>query len=229
MVIMFNKMKVNSFYNKLKQGKRIDSSYFNGIDDILKKMIIEDSRFSEYIEVDLILNKVRKENEQHYVIDVSFIENLSEENLKKIIKKIISYYKVDNIDLTNLFEFLKNKLSVNDNELKEYIGNLLFSTVKNSYFSKIDYINSFLNLFTAEERVDLLNINSMVNFLTFHSIGTDLYYGYNNFFNNIINKNYSEDLKYNILLKIFDIMSKEESVKRLYLESSVENLSIKNI
>ena len=40
MVIMFNKMKVNSFYNKLKQGKRIDSSYFNDIDDILKKMII---------------------------------------------------------------------------------------------------------------------------------------------------------------------------------------------
>lgn len=229
MIIMFNKMKVNSFYNKLKQGKRIDSSYFNGIDDILKKMIIEDSRFSEYIKVDLILNKVRKENEQHYVIDVSFIENLSEENLKKIIKKIISYYKVDNIDLTNLFEFLKRKLSLNDNELKEDIGNLLFSTVKNSYFSKIDYINSFLNLFTAEERVDLLNINSMVNFLTFHSKGTNLYYGYNNFFNNIINKNYSEDLKYNILLKIFDIMSKEESVKRLYLESIVENLSIKNI
>ena len=140
-MFVFDNIKINNFYKKLKQGKRVDLNYFSNIDDSLKLKIIKDERFATDINVDLILTR---DNDSFYINEL-FIKELDSEQLKILINRLISYYKVENINLTNLFHIFKNMyLSSDDEELKDIISKLLFYTVKDSYRCKCDYINSFI-------------------------------------------------------------------------------------
>ena len=226
MVYMFDNIRINNFYKKLKQGKRIDLNYFDNIDENLKLKIVKDERFANYIDIDLILIR----NNDSFYINELFIKELDSEQLKILINRLISYYKVENIDLTNLFHIFKNMyLFSNDEELKCRISKLFFSTVKDSYSYKCDYINSFIRLFNSEEKQKLLEYNDMVAFITFHSKGTNPYFGYKNFFENILIGISNYEIKYEMMFKIFKFMPKQSDIKRLYLDSLINNLSIEYI
>lgn len=225
-MFVFDNIKINNFYKKLKQGKRVDLNYFSNIDDSLKLKIIKDERFATDINVDLILTR---DNDSFYINEL-FIKELDSEQLKILINRLISYYKVENINLTNLFHIFKNMyLSSDDEELKDIISKLLFYTVKDSYCCKCDYINSFIKLFNSEEKQKLLESIDMIAFITFHSKGTNPYFGYKNFFENILIGISNYEIKYEMMFKIFKIMPKQSDIKRLYLDCLINNLSMEYI
>ena len=72
MVYMFDNIRINNFYKKLKQGKRIDLNYFDNIDENLKLKIVKDERFANYIDIDLILIR----NNDSFYINELFIKEL---------------------------------------------------------------------------------------------------------------------------------------------------------
>lgn len=215
---MFNKIRINNFYNKLINKKYIDKDYFKNINDELKQGIINDDRFVKNINIELLID-----NKQ---IDETLIINLSDEKLKILFDRLTTYYKIYGIDLKNLFSLLKNKyIMTTDIEFKEIIAKLLHSTVKESFQSKEEYVSEFINLFNESEKLELFKNEEMIKFITFHSKGTNPYYGYKNFFSNFFNNVYDEDLKYSLMEKIFNFMPKEGDVKRLYLECLINNIS----
>lgn len=223
---MFNKIKVNNFYNKLINNKKINKYYFDNINDDLKNSIITDERFVNYIDLELLLNN----NGNNKQINENFIINLSDNKLKLLFNRISTHYMIKDIDLKNIYLFLKNKyIKTSDIELKETIAKLLFSTVKESFHSKEEYINEFINLFNEFEKIELFKLENMIKFITFHSKGTNAYYGYKNFFNNILNNVFNEEIKYNLMKEIFKYMIKHADVKRLYLECLINNLTNENI
>lgn len=227
---MFDNIKINRFYNKLKNGKFVNNDYFDIIPNDLKMKIISDNRFAQYIDISLIIKKNPNNKEQSYFIDEKFLSNLNDNDLKTIIFKIITNKNSLKLDLSNLFIFLKERLLVTqDIDLKEKISELLYVTVKESFLSKTDYINKFISLFNTQERIQLLEINEITKFLTFHSKNTDEYYGYDNFFKNIIDESYSQDLKFELTQKIFEFMPKSLQIKTLYIKLIEEQLNTENI
>ena len=81
MMFVFDNIKINNFYKKLKQGKRVDLNYFSNIDESLKLKIIKDERFATDINVDLILTR---DNDSFYINEL-FIKELDSEQLKILI------------------------------------------------------------------------------------------------------------------------------------------------
>ena len=121
---MFDNIKINRFYNKLKNGKFVNNDYFDIIPNDLKMKIISDNRFAQYIDISLIIKKNPNNKEQSYFIDEKFLSNLNDNDLKTIIFKIITNKNSLKLDLSNLFIFLKERLLVTqDIDLKKKYQN----------------------------------------------------------------------------------------------------------
>lgn len=222
---MFNKIKKNKFYNKLINNKNISTNFFDTINNDLKDLIIKDERFADYITFDLIIKESTKDNRIDKTIDEYYIYSLSDDKLKTFFKRLSNYEQIHNIDLTNIFNLLKEKYIANDGEFKNIISDLLYKTVSESFSPQIDYINNFVNLFNKDEKLELLKDENMFKFITFYSKSTEPYYGYKNFLSNIFNNIDNTKMKYVMYIKIFELMPKKNDVKSLFLESVRINLN----
>jgi len=224
---MFEKLKVNNFYNKLLRNQKISKEDFDIFDVHLKEKIIEDERFATTIDLSLIILKDNISDK--YFIEKFYIENLKEKDLIIIINRLSNYYLSDSIDLSNIYEFLKEKyIFTNNDKLKESISQLLFATVKNTYHQDYNYIKSFINLFKEEGLLKLLENKTMIKFITYTLKGND-YYGYANYFETILENVTSETIKYKIMNITFDFMPKNPNIKSLYLKNLTEKLNLDSV